>query len=222
MTAGLSLIALRYEPAAPESPANGARRAFHFRDMVAIELLPNAFFAATMAVATGINNAYLVMVGNERNIANIGFYFIVYSAVLLVLRPLSGRVADRKGVVFVVVPGYFMAAVAMALIGSSGILLPILFAAVLAAAGAGAMPAIQADCIRRLDSSRRTAATGTYLIGMDSGVAGGQVFGGMLSDSFGFKTTYTTVSCLMLFGLGLYLLYRKFGKHPSSESVPKH
>lgn len=61
-----------------------------------------------------------------------------------------------------------------------------LIAVVLLAIGAGSdLPAIQADCLTRLGSDKKTVTTGTYLIGMDIGVSVGQIFGGIITESFG-------------------------------------
>ena len=216
MAAGLSLTALRYRNIAAKLPgngsngSNGSKWTFRFHDMIAAELLPNAFFAAILAVNYGLNNAYLIMLGNERNIAHIGLYFIVYATVLLVTRPSIGRMTDRRGAAYAIVPGFILTAVSMTLIGFSHTLPLILFAAVLAAVGGGAFPAIQADCMKRLDSNRRTAATGVYLIGMDIGMAMGQICGGRLTDVFNFKTAYNGAAFLMFTGLGLYLLFHRY------------
>ena len=209
MIAGISMTALRYEHTAQEFPDNGSKRAFSFQDIIAVELLPNIFFTAVLAVGYGLNISYIVMLGSVRNIDNIGFYFIVNSVFLLAARPLLGRMTDRKGVVYAIIPGYLMAGIAMVLIGFSDRLLPVIIAAVLAAAGFGAFPAFQADCLKKLGSSRRTVATGAYFIGMDSGIGVGQIFGGILADSFGFNMVYSSAAILMLAGIGLYMLYHK-------------
>jgi len=73
----------------------------------------------------------------------------------------------------------------------------------------GSLPAIQADCIRKLDMSRRTVATGTYLIGMDVGMTAGQMLGGAVSDAFGFRTAFSGAGVLMLAGCACYALYTK-------------
>jgi len=226
LTAGLSVTALRYDYTPQESPNSGDGRTSRGRlcgrlrlsDLVAVELLPNTFFTAILAVGYGLINSYLVMLAGERNIANIGIYFIVNSSVQLAARPFLGRLVDRKGVVYVIIPGFLLVGAAMALIGLSYMLWPLLLAAVLAAAGFGALPAIQTDCVKRLHSSRRTLAMGMYFIGMDTGISAGQILGGILTDSFSFTATYNSAAFLMAAGLGLYLGYRYFLNSPIIRS----
>ena len=206
LAAGLSLAALRHEHAAPIADKK-VRRTFRLHDLIAVEVFPNAVFGGILAVSNGLSNSYLVLLGSERNISSIGLYFVFNSVMLLVMRPLLGKFTDRKGSAYAIIPGYLLTASALTIIGFSGVLPPILLAAVLASAGSGAMPSIQADCIKKLDPGRRTVATGTYFIGMDIGMFVGQLFGGILIDSFGYRTAYHCAAALMLAGLSLYLLY---------------
>ena len=212
LIAGLSLMVLRDKYAHLSGSVNKVKRKFHLQDLIAVEVLPNALFVAILAVGNGLNNSYLVMLGIERSIGNIGLYFVINSAMLLLTRPFLGKMTDRKNSSYAIIPAYLMFASALTLIGFSKGLTPVLFAAVLASIGNGAMPSIQADCIKKLDSRRSTVATGTYFIGMDIGMFTGQLFGGVFIDSFGFRTAYHSAGFLMLIGLGFYLLYGKYSK----------
>jgi predicted MFS family arabinose efflux permease len=100
----------------------------------------------------------------------------------------------------------------MLMIASAYSLWLILFAGLLFAAGTGgALPAIQTDCLKKLDITRRTVATGTYLIGFDIGMTIGQIFGGVFSDTFGFRSTFNGTGILMLAGFVCYFIYNKRG-----------
>jgi MFS family permease len=208
---GLSVFMLKYEHTVSIPPLNKKRPTISLRDLIAVELLPNALFVAVFASGTGLINSYLAMFGNERKIANIGLYFMVNSIVVLAVRPVVGKMIDRKGVAFIILPGFIISAAAMTIIAYSHLLWSVLFAAVLAAIGiSGSMPAIQADCLKKLDSSRKTVATGTYLIGIDIGMSAGQIFGGVLTNSYGFTATFCSVGALSLAGFCLYLLYHRY------------
>jgi len=212
MLASLFLIRLKYKSETPPRAGGFNLGAIRFRDLFAVELLPNVGFTALLAIGTGLATSYLVMLGYERNIANIGLYFIVHAIVVLLTRPKIGRMTDRKGVAFAILPGYILAATAMILIGQANVLPPILFAAMLFAIGAGgSFPALQTDCMKRLDASRRTLAMGTYLIGFDIGMTTGQTMGGVVSDAFGFRVAFTGAGVLMLIGFVFYLVYSRRG-----------
>jgi MFS family permease len=124
-----------------------------------------------------------------------------------------GRIIDRKGPAFVILPGFILTGSGMMMIGIAHNTWQIVIAAVLVAMGSGgALPAIQTDCLKRLDAKRRTVATGTYMIGMDIGMGAGPIFGGIITDMFNFRVAYTSTGFLMLAGFGCYLLYRRISR----------
>jgi len=212
MAAGLSVLALQYNIAktGAVNKGNSLKATLRPKNLIAVELLPNAAFVAIFMLGNGLATSFLVMIGDERGIGGIGLYFAVNAVIVLITRPLMGRMTDRKGVAFAIVPGYLLSAAAMLLIGSGHHLFIMLLAAVLFASGAGsAMPAIQADCLRRLDRTRSTVATGTYMIGLDIGMTVGPMLGGVIADAHGFRATFTSAAVLMLVGFCVYLLYNK-------------
>lgn len=214
MISGLMVLALQYKPGllsdskASRKSHNGEKQALRLKDFLAIELMPNAIFAAVFMLGNGLIMSFLVLMGEERGIEGVGLYFIVYAVVVLLTRPLAGKITDRKGAAFVIIPGYIFTAGAMLLIGMSYNVWPIMLAAVLFSIGAGvAMPAIQADCLLKLDRTRSGVATGTYFIGLDIGMTTGPIVGGIVASSFGFAATFYSAATLMVVGFFVYLLY---------------
>jgi len=209
LSAGLAVFLLRYKAAEPVQEKSPKQR-FRLGDLVAIELLPNVLFVAMFMLGTGLINSFLVMLGYERAIASVGIYFIVNSIVAVLTRPTIGRIVDKKGSAFVILPGYVFAATAMLIIGSATSLWHLLIAAVFFSLGVGCgMPAIQADCLKRLGPARRTVATGTYFIGLDLGMIVGPLTGGLITGLFGFQVTFYSAAALLLFGFAAYFIYTR-------------
>ena len=207
IAAGLAVFVLRYNHApAPQAE----KRPLRIGDFAAVELLPNALFVSVIALGLALVNSYLVLFGQERGISRIGLYFIVHAIVIILTRPFIGRMVDKKGVAYAVLPGYIIAAGAMVLIALASSLWMVLLAGVLfAVGGGGAMPAIQADCLNRLGRARSTVATSTYMIGLDISFTVGPIFGGIVADVYGFGTAFTSAAILMLIGCGLYFVYSR-------------
>ena len=140
---------------------------FRLREMIALELLPFSFFGGLLMVTNGIVSSYLVLVGEERGIGNIGLYFTVNAIVMLLSRPMAGKISDRYEISYVLIPAFTCGMLAMFLLSRAESLPVILLVAVLQAFGAGmGHPALQAECIRRL---RRVRAE--YVSGFGSGPA---------------------------------------------------
>ena len=206
MLAGLAVIFLKYKR--PPRPEGEARRKFSFKEMVSVELLPITLFTSVFAIGNGLIVSFLVMMSQERGIQNFGLYFIIHSAIVLLIRPFAGRLTDRRGVAAIVLPGYVFAGLAMVTLGMASGFVHIVFAAIFVALGSGvALPALQTECMQRLGPARRTVAVGTYLIGMDIGMGGGPLIGGAISDAMGFGATFYFAAGLSLIGFTAYLLY---------------
>ena len=217
LSSGLAVFLLKYkasEFAQEESP----KRRFRLGDLVAIELLPNVLFVAMFMLCTGLINSFLVMLGYERGIVSVGIYFIINSIVAVLTRPTIGKLVDKKGSAFVILPGYIFAAIGMLIIGSAGALWHLLIAAVFVSIGIGCgLPSIQADCLKRLGSARRTVATGTYFIGLDLGMIVGPLAGGMITGVFGFQVTFYSAAILLLLGFVVYFIHWRRQRAKTSE-----
>ena len=211
IAAGIAIVVIRYDQA--DSRPRGAAgllpsKPISFNDLVAVKLLPNALFGGLLILGTGISNSYLVMLGIERNISNIGLFFIVNSLILLLSRPYLGKLADRRGVISAIIPGFAFTTLALATIAISGSIWTILIAAFFLALGGGALTAIQADCLNMLSPGQKTLATATYLVGLDIGVGFGQILGGISIEHLGFSATFAFSALLTFIGLVLYMLYK--------------
>ena len=99
----ICVIALPYEEkAAAES--GGEKRSLQFRDIFALEFLGLMLLTALFSSANGLVSTYLDILAGERSIANISLFFTIYSVALVISKPLTGKLLDKKGLYFVVVP----------------------------------------------------------------------------------------------------------------------
>ena len=210
IAAGLTVLILKYKRGEYEKKEEKEQRSFSLSNVLAVELLPNVGFVAIFMLGNGLINSFMVMLGYERGIANVGYYFFVNAAVAILTRHAIGKIIDRKGVSFAILPGYIFGAMGMVLIGFASMLWHLILAAVFFSIAIGCgLSAIQTDCIRRLPPSRRTVATGTYFIGLDIGMVAGPMLGGIISDFFGFHVTFYSAGILMLIGFTIYGIYMK-------------
>ena len=208
LTASCCMTFIRYTPEAPKNKTEKNKK-FRLREMIALELLPFSFFGGLLMVTNGIVSSYLVLVGEERGIGNIGLYFTVNAIVMLLSRPMAGKISDRYEISYVLIPAFTCGMLAMFLLSRAESLPVILLVAVLQAFGAGmGHPALQAECIRRLGREHSGVATGTYYLGADLGIGFGPMLGGVIATQYGYSTMYSAAAVLMVFGLVSFLLYR--------------
>jgi len=191
---------------APETaPAPAEKRRIRLADLFAPELTAFMLVTVLFSWASGLLSTYLAIIGDERNIAGIALFFTVYSLAMVVLRPVSGKLFDRKGVYVMMVPALIFTAAGMWLIGIGMTLTAILSASILLAIGQGTgIPSMQAHSINRLGQKRAGVAVSTIQIGMNLGNAIGPMLGGVLVVSLGYQKMFS-VFALVLLVLGALL-----------------
>ena len=208
MVAGLLVIFLKCKPR--EQAEVRRKKKFTFQEMIAVKLLPLTIFTAIFAIGVGLVNSFIVLMSVEREIPRFGLFFIVNAIVILLARPLAGRITDQKGTSFVVLPSFIFSALALLLVGFSSTTWHLLIGAVFMAFGSGiAFPGLQTECIGRLGVTQRTVAVSTYLVGMDIGMGAAPILGGAISDATSFTVAFVWAAVVTIIGFFSYFWYAK-------------
>lgn len=200
---------IKYVPSG-QSVSHSEGLKFTAKNLIAKELLIFAVLAAFFSLMNGLISSFLVLLGDERHITGIGYYFTVNALVLLIIRPLSGKLLDRKGLAFIAYPSYILAILAAILLGASSALWMVVLAGVFYALGQGScQPAIQVACVKKLGPARVGVATSTYFIGADIGQGLGPILGGAAAGSLGFSSVFYGGGFMLLVGLLVFYFYSK-------------
>ena len=140
---------------------------------------------------------------------NIAIFYTVNALTLFVIRPLGGRLNDKKGLSFVLVPAFIISGAAMVIVAGANATWMIAVAGGLKAIGQGTgQPAIQAECLRKLPE-KQGVATSAYFIGADVWQGLGPIIGGAVSAAFGYGAMYAGAGALLFAGMAGYTVYRK-------------
>lgn len=178
------------------------------------KLIIFAVLACLFTFMNGAIGSFLALIGDERHISNIGYYFTVNAIVILIIRPISGKVLDKKGLGIIAFPAFILAIVAAILLGSSKSLWMILLAAIFYGIGQSSLsPALQATCVKKLGPSRIGVATSTYFIGYDAGQGLGPIIGGTIAGKFGLAPLFYSCGVVLFAGIVIYYLYSLKTKH---------
>ncbi|MCI8594476.1 MAG: MFS transporter [Oscillospiraceae bacterium] len=152
-----------------------------YKNIVAVDALPPAVLMALYSMAFILYNTYMVPYSEQFGIAGIGSFFTVYALVLLVSRPLSGRLLDKYGAAVTLYPCSILFILSFVIVGLVHSLPAVLAAAALAGAGWGAIqPTIQAMSIQSVSPAKRGVASNTNYFGMDLGYFLGPTLGGLI------------------------------------------
>jgi len=147
------------------------------------------------------------------------FFFIVYSAVILISRPLTGRLFDSKGENYVMYPSFAMFAIGLVVISQAHHAITLLLSGALIGFGFGTfLSGGQAIAVKLSPSHRIGLATSTFFSAADLGVGIGPFFLGFLVPATGFRGVYMCMAGLILAAMLLYyFLHEHFAE---SKKLP--
>lgn len=135
--------------------------------------------------------SFLSLYAAQRGIQNIGLFFTFYAAALLISRPAFGRICDRLGYSYAVIPGLVCVVVTMVLLSQASVMPMFLTAAFIYGTGLGAVQSsLQTMAVAHTPPYRRGAANATFFTGFDSGIGLGAIIFGAVASAVGYSRMY--------------------------------
>lgn len=218
-SAALLMLLVRYDRAQLE-PESAPQRKFSIQSFIAPELLLCALMSSLFSMSNGIISSFMPLMAAERGITGADLFFTISSVVVLLVRPFAGKLLDRKGMVFVLIPAYAVGAISAVMIGTARALWILLAAAVLkSVAQSSGQPAVQAACVSRVSVLRRGVALSTCYLGNDIGQGLGTMLGGSLSESFGYTNMFCITGGIMLMGIVFLMIDRTLWRRRQSKTA---
>jgi len=140
-----------------------------------------------------------------------GIYLTSLAVVILVTRPMSGRLGDRFGYRRVFLPSLLLIATGLSLLVFGGTRGWLLASAIVFGAGFGtAYPAFAGYVMRHVPAARRGAAFGAILACFDTGIGTGSTSLGWIIQHYGFSRAFGTAALLSALALPYFLAADRF------------
>ena len=153
-------------------------------------------------IGLGISSilGFLASFSKEISLAGAGeLFFIVYAAAILVSRPLTGVLFDRKGENYVLYPSFVVFAVGLGMLSFAHNSLALLLAGAAAGLGYGTyLSAAQAIAVKVSPSHRMGLATSTFFSFLDGGVGIGPFLLGCTIPFIGLRGMYASMAVVVL------------------------
>jgi MFS family permease len=170
--------------------------------LVAKPALPAAWIAFCMGMGLGPIMAFIAIYAREKGIGNPGLFFTIQAIALMFSRTFSGHLADRRGRVYVIVPGLICMAIGFLTLPFVHSMLSLMLSAVFLGVGFGtSQPATMALTVDLVSLNQRGMAVSTYFVGFDSGIALGSFAAGAFATRFGFNMVWIASAVCVLSGL---------------------
>jgi len=146
-----------------------------------------------------------------------GIYLTTLAVVILVTRPLSGRLGDRFGYRRVFLPCLVLIAIGLSCLVLGGSRFWLMTSAVFFGAGFGtAYPVFAGYVMRHVGPERRGAAFGAILACFDTGIGTGSTSMGWIIGRYGFAAAFGAAAALSVFAVPYFLLADRLLPRPTA------
>jgi MFS family permease len=180
------------------------------RDLVEWRVLALSVALFMYAVGHGGATAFSAVFAHAHGIEPSGLFFTVNAVMILVMRPLSGPLADRLGHHKIMIPSLALIFLGLVLLAFGTTKAMFIAAAVVYGLGIGNVyPVFSAYIIQRVPANRRGAAFGSVLAAFDTGIGTGSIATGLLIGQFGYQTAFLATAALAGCAIPYFLIVEK-------------
>ena len=135
------------------------------------------------------------------------FFFIVMATLIIIPRPLIGKLLDQKGPSFLVYPGLILMIIGLVVLTQATNTFMVLLAAAIIGLGYGAVfPAFQTLSIAAAPANRAGTASATFFLLYDVGIGGGAFVFGIISAAVGYSNMYFSAAAIALITILAYFI----------------
>ena len=198
-----NIIRLPKELAKPKQKSS---KGWHISQFIEKRSLPWAL----MGLFIGFTySGVLVFIPIELNSMGAGVwgsvFFALFALMIIISRPLVGKVYARFGSKFVIYPGVALFILGLSALGIVTTPIGIICTAPLLGLGYGAaQPAFQALAVQSAPIERAGVSTATYFLALDIAVGAGSVVLALIANALGYQYLYQITALIMVVALALY------------------
>ena len=192
-------------------PKLSKRKGWHISQFIESKSLPWAL----MGLFIGFTySGVLVFIPIELNSMGAGIrgsaFFAIFALMIIISRPLVGKVYARYGSKFIIYPGLGLFILGLFGLGLATTPMAIILTAPLLGLGYGAaQPAFQALAIQSAPIERAGVSTATYFSALDISVGAGSIILALLANALGYQYLYIITALVMVIALSLYHVWIK-------------
>ncbi|MGM0875663.1 MAG: MFS transporter [Bacillota bacterium] len=170
---------------------------------------PSAIFPSFLMLLLGFCIggviSFMALYGKELGIEGVAWFYFVNTVSGFLIRFISGKVFDRKGHAWVLIPGSILNIFGFILLYQATTLSDLLIAALLYGMGTGALfPSLQAWTLNNTTQEKFTKVTAMFFNSFDLGIGGGSVLLGLIAAKTSYGSIYLVSSFVMMLFLIVY------------------
>lgn len=186
---------------------------------------PSAIFPSFLMLLLGICIggviSFMALYAKELSIEGVAWFYFVNTVSGFLIRFISGKVFDRKGHAWVLIPSSILMISSFILLYQASTLSDLLIAALLYGMGTGSLfPSLQAWTLNNTTPDKFTKVTAMFFNSFDLGIGGGSVLLGLIAVKASYGSIYLVSSFVMMIFLIVYSSFLFINKQ-SFLKVPK-
>lgn len=207
----LGAVAASFIPADKKLATSSAKTRMTWNDLFEKKALPVALIASFVAFSYASILSYLSIYSLEKGVLHLtSSFFAVFAAIMLLTRPLTGKIFDEKGPKFIIIPGLVSFIIGLVLLAYMDSPVLFLLAGAFVGLGYGAIvPSFQALAIQSTGPARSGYATATFFTLFDTGLAIGSYILGLVATKLGYQNLYLFSSIILVLTLIVFIIRQK-------------
>ncbi|WP_350301210.1 MFS transporter [Peribacillus frigoritolerans] len=181
-------------------------KGFKLSNFIEPKALPISIITLLLAFCYSSVLSFISFYAIEIDLVNTAsFFFVVYAVAVLLSRPFSGPLMDRKGSNFIMYPAFMIFGIGLLLLSMTTNSFTLLAAGFLIGLGFGNMQSSsQAIAVKLTPPHRMGMATSTFFIMLDAGLGFGPYILGFIIPVTGYSTLYVILGVLVIATSVLY------------------
>ncbi|TCB50665.1 MFS transporter [Acinetobacter sp. ANC 4779] len=179
------------------------------QDFVEKKALPVSIMAMIISFSYASIMSFISTFAESKNLLPYAsLFFVVFAISMMSLRPITGKIYDRKGPNYVVYPAIALFSIGLIVLSQINTLTGLMLAAVFIGMGFGsAQPCLQTISIQRSPKDRIGHATSTFFTFYDIGIAVGSILLGAVIAHQGYSFAYLLCAVITALSLVFYKIF---------------
>jgi MFS family permease len=202
----MAIIAWKLPPELAHHHDDHPHHAHHGRRLIEWRVLILAFTLFLYSFGYGGITSFTALYADANGVHPKGIYLTSLAVIILVTRPMSGRLGDTFGYRRVLLPCLVLIAAGLSLLVFGGTRPWLIASAMVFGAGFGtAYPTFVGYVMRHVPAARRGAAFGAILACFDTGIGTGSTSMGWIIEHYGFARAFGSAACLAALALPYFV-----------------
>ena len=193
------------------------------RTIINRDSLPATVTMLVFMFTFGALENFVALFASEESLPSGSIYFLVMSAMLLLVRVTLGKLVDEKGEAFFVYSCNAAMLVAFLLLAFVPTTVTFILSAILAGYAFGGLePSLQSMAVHTADDASRGSANSTFLCGYDIGYGLGGGVAGSLITAAGYTTMWSVVSLACVVSVLIYFFWARHSDTSFTKILKAH